>query len=36
MAMSATAIRFADEERDRIKECADLMGESFSERRTRP
>lgn len=31
MAMSATAIRFADEERDWIKACADFMGESFSE-----
>lgn len=31
MAMSATAIRFADEERDWIEACADFMGESFSE-----
>ncbi len=31
MAMSATAIRFADEERDWIQSYADLLGESFSE-----
>lgn len=31
MAMSAAAIRFADEERDWIKACADFKGESFSE-----
>lgn len=29
--MSATAIRFADDERDRIKEGADFIGESLSE-----
>lgn len=31
MAMSATAIRFADNERDWIKACADFTGVSFSE-----
>jgi len=31
MAMNATAIRFADEEKDWIQAYADLLGESFSE-----
>lgn len=31
MAMSATAIRFADEERDWIQAYANVLGESFSE-----
>ncbi len=31
MAMTATAIRFADEEREWIQAYADFMGKSFSE-----
>ena len=31
MAMTATAIRFADEEKSWIQSYADLLGESFSE-----
>lgn len=31
MAMSATAIRFADEEKEWIQSCADFAGKSFSE-----
>lgn len=31
MAMNATAIRFADDEKDWIQSCADFMGKTFSE-----